>query len=225
MDFPRGYPPLPARRFPIRPASGVSPKGAGTKRCVQRMFRLPAPLPDCHLVRTAILCLPRARDPVPGQPRCFPQQSNRLLASFAVSISRANAPLAWPWQRRVIPLSAFTTQGRLHCTQHREHCCSRLSPKRASRARARSARFMHCNTGSSLIRTGSVHGRAGELSRTRSGLHENRVGFPMPLEIALRTQAQQKLRFPPAPTPNWAFKADTRGFNDVPFKGFLGPSW
>ena len=29
---------------------------------------------------------------------------------------------------------------------------------------------------------------------------------------------------PAASTPNWAFKADTTGFSDMPFKGFLGPS-
>ena len=37
--------------------------------------------------------------------------------------------------------------------------------------------------------------------------------------------ADGKRHLPPAPTPNWAFKAGTRGFKDMPFKGFLGPSW
>ena len=46
------------------------------------------PLPDCHLVRTVILSPPRNIHP--GQPRCFPLQSNRLLASFAKNISRSN---------------------------------------------------------------------------------------------------------------------------------------
>ena len=44
----------------------------------------------------------------------------------------------------------------------------------------------------------------------------------MPLEIALNSQAQD-LRFPPAPTRNWAYQAGTTGFIGMPFRGFLGP--
>ena len=46
--------------------------------------------------------------------------------------------------------------------------------------------------------------------------------------IGERPEAARSLKtetFPPAPTPNWAFKASTTGFIDMPFKGFLGPSW
>ena len=59
---------------------------------------------------------------------------------------------------------------------------------------------------------------------TRTGLHRNRVGVTMPLEIALSPQARVT-RFPPAPTQHWAYQAGTRGFIDMPFEGFLGPPW
>ena len=58
--------------------------------------------------------------------------------------------------------------------------------------------------------------------RTRTGLHGNRVGVSMPLEIALSPQAR-KARFLPASTQDWASQADTRSFTGVPFGGFLGP--
>ena len=60
---------------------------------------------------------------------------------------------------------------------------------------------------------------------TKAGLHTNRVTSRMPLQGALKVQAYHFYAFLPAPTPNWAFKAGTRGFTDMPFKGFLGPSW
>ncbi len=46
----------------------------------------------------------------------------------------------------------------------------------------------------------------------------------MPLGNALNPQARGVRAFHPAPTPNWAFAAGTRGFTAMPFKGFLGPS-
>lgn len=62
----------------------------------------------------------------------------------------------------------------------------------------------------------------GVRPRTRTGLHGNRVGVSMPLEIALSPQAR-KTRFLPASTQDWASQADTRSFTGVPFGGFLGP--
>lgn len=59
---------------------------------------------------------------------------------------------------------------------------------------------------------------------TKTGLHDRRVGFPMPLRNALRPQARGVRASHPAPTPNWAFAAGTRGFTAMPFEGFLGPS-
>ena len=46
----------------------------------------------------------------------------------------------------------------------------------------------------------------------------------MPLGNALNPQVRGVRTFHPAPTPNWAFAAGTRGFTAMPFKGFLGPS-
>ena len=71
--------------------------------------------------------------------------------------------------------------------------------------------------------TGRVTAK-GVRPRTRAGLHNRRVGFPMPLGNALRLQARGVRASRPAPTPNWAFAAGTRGFTAMPFKGFLGPS-
>lgn len=62
----------------------------------------------------------------------------------------------------------------------------------------------------------------GVRPRTRTGLHGDRVGVSMPLEIALSPQAR-KTRFLPASTQDWASQADTRSFTGVPFEGFLGP--
>ena len=62
----------------------------------------------------------------------------------------------------------------------------------------------------------------GVRPRTRTGLHGNRVGVSMPLEIALSPQAR-KARFLPASTQDWASQANTRSFTGVPFRGFLGP--
>ena len=73
-----------------------------------------------------------------------------------------------------------------------------------------------------LFRTQAGNTAMGVRLCTRTGLHGNRVGLTMPLEIALSPQARMA-RFPPAPTQNWAYQAGTRGFIDVPFRGFLGP--
>ena len=45
----------------------------------------------------------------------------------------------------------------------------------------------------------------------------------MPLGNALNPQARGVRASRPAPTPNWAFAAGTRGFTAMPFEGFLGP--
>ncbi len=84
----------------------------------------------------------------------------------------------------------------------------------------------NCLTTAMQVYPRSVNDRftaKGVRTPTEPGLHTGRVEVPMPLEIALPMQAQTRL--PPASTQNWAFQADTRGFNDMPFKGFLGPSY
>ena len=81
---------------------------------------------------------------------------------------------------------------------------------------------MHRIAGSNLLRTQIENTATGVRSCTRAGLHGNRVGVTMPLEIALSPQAR-KARFLPASTQDWASQADTRSFTGVPFGGFLGP--
>ena len=76
---------------------------------------------------------------------------------------------------------------------------------------------------SNLFRTQFGNTTMGVRLRTITGLHGNRVGVTMPLEIALNPQVRENPHFPPAPTQHWAYQASTRGFIVVPLRGFLGP--
>ncbi len=106
------------------------------------------------------------------------------------------------------------------------------SPIRHAHARqATSAHSVHgSRPGSTAIQVSTPEPYTGRVTTkgvrppTRTGLHDRRVGFPMPLGNALRPQARGVRASRPAPTPNWAFAAGTRGFTAMPFKGFLGPS-
>ena len=209
--FPRVYLPLPVRRFPIKSAFGAFPSMLLSFLSATRL-----PLsPHCNpLLASKTNSLNSLGD--------FHKQSNRLLASFAGKISKGNRRrcLAMAKQRRSsIPF--LPTQGRLLYTQHLAFARGKQIPLRTAMQvnicpvqKQNSQRSLYHETQISYI---------ANLSYTETGLHANRDGFFMPLKIALNTQAQ--MRFPPAPTPNWAFEANTRGFKDVPFKGFLGPSW
>lgn len=76
---------------------------------------LPQAGPDYHLVHTSIPNIFRVE-----QPRSFPQQSVRFLASFANAVSNsdnAEVPASTPPSD---PLSTGFTQGRLHCSQHQK---------------------------------------------------------------------------------------------------------
>ena len=99
--------------------------------------------------------------------------------------------------------SAHSTQGRLHCTQH---------IKNAPQCRFNPVSY----TGRKIPPREYAH--AQEQVSTPTG-----SGFPCHWGSPYLVQAREC--FPPASTPNWAFKANTRGFTDMPFKGFLGPSW
>ena len=68
MVFPCGNLPLPCRPFPFDPSAQA----------------LPTCIPDCHLVRTVIPCLP-SYDSL-GDFHC---RTNQVLASFASMISRS----------------------------------------------------------------------------------------------------------------------------------------
>lgn len=148
--------PRPASRC----RSGGSPLRAVPRRCRRAV-------PDCHLVRTVIPTLPRC-----GQPRRFPPQSNRLLASFAAPVSRSDRPIPRPRGLGCVLRSVDATQGRLLRAQ-RSRRKGRVAPQRG---------FIARSVPRSLTIQGSTPG-------TRAGLHGNRVVTPMPLGDARSPQA------------------------------------
>ena len=138
----------------------------------------------------------------------FHHSLSASLASFADMVSKSKGPpMLRPGAKTVWPLirHAHLKAGYV-CTQ-RYGLINTDAPH---------CRFTICFVHSSKNTTTGVR------LCTRTGLHRNRVGVTMPLEIALSPQARVA-RFPPAPTQNWAYQAGTRGFIDVPFRGFLGP--
>ena len=164
---------------------------------------MPSALPDCHLVRTAIPILSPKE-----QPRCFPLQSVRFFSLFCRQGFREQRTVALrPGANTVWPLIRHT---------HARQATSAHSVTAPQGTDAPHCRFIICFVHSSKNTTMGVR------LCTRTGLHRNRVGLTMPLEIALSPQARVA-RFPPAPTQHWAYQAGTTGFIDVPFRGFLGP--
>ena len=90
--------PLPRRPFPFNLTSQV----------------LPARVPDCHLDRTVIPCLP-SYDSL----GVFHNITNRFLASFARMVSRSdNVSCMATTSQTLVLFPRILTQGRLHCTQH-----------------------------------------------------------------------------------------------------------
>ena len=130
------------------------------------------------------------------------------LASFAEKVSESKGPL-------IAPAGAKTTWPLIRQSHARQATSahSAWGPKPV-----RTALQVH-----NLLRTQLGNTTAGVRLCTRTGLHGNRVGITMPLESALSPQARSIPHCPPAPTQNWAYQAGTRGFIDVPFRGFLGP--
>ena len=98
MVFPGQNLPLPHRPFPFDPSAQMLPK------CI----------PDCHLVRTVIPCLP-SYDSL----GVFHYRMILLLASFASMVSRSDNSRGLATTIRLFVLfPRMFTQGRLHCTQH-----------------------------------------------------------------------------------------------------------
>ena len=129
------------------------------------------------------------------------------LASFAGRISESKGPpLLRPEQNGLTSHPSYPRKAGYVCTQRYG------TPRR----RCTALQVSH------LFRTQLGNTTQGVRLCTRTGLHGNRVGVTMPLEIALSPQARMAC-FPPAPTQNWAYQAGTRGFIDVPFRGFLAP--
>ena len=151
LAFPAIRLPLPVRWFPFKDRAAPLPA---------RGTRLPLS-PHCN---------PR---PAPnGQPRRFPPQSNRLLASFAAPLSRSDRPHLWPEDTGVVLRFGDATQGRLLRAQ-RSRRPGRVAPQRG---------FIARSVPRSLTNNGSTPG-------TRAGLHGNRVVTPMPLGDARSPQA------------------------------------
>ena len=99
MVFPGQNLPLPFRPFPFNPSVQVLPEEW---------------IPDCHLVRTVIPCLP-SYDSL-GVFHC---KMFRFLASFANMVSRSNNKQnLYTELICMFPFPHIFTQGRLHCTQH-----------------------------------------------------------------------------------------------------------
>ena len=162
---------------------------------------MPNTLPDCHLVRTAIPFLPH-EDSLGD----FHRSPSVSLASFADRVSEGDRGKALA---RAPPRSSSI---------HPPHARQATSTHSVTAPTDRCTALQVHN----LFRTQAENTTVGVRLCTRTGLHENRVGLSMPLEIALSPQARMA-RFPPAPTQNWAYQAGTRGFIGVPFRGFLAP--
>ena len=146
MVFPRQNLPLPRRPFPFDLSAQVLPRKW---------------VPDCHLVRTVIPCLPNY-----DSLGVFHCKMFRFLASFASMVSRGdNRRCLYTASICLFLFPHMLTQGRLHCTQQRDSA-HRLAGSYQARTRV----------GPEL--SGTYH------RRTTPGLHGNRVVYSMPLECA-----------------------------------------
>ena len=151
LAFPAIRLPLPVRWFPIEDRAAPLPT---------RDTRLPLS-PHCNPYSAPN-----------GQPRRFPPQSNRLLASFAVPVSRSDRPLPWPGD--LVVFSDSPTPRKAGYSAHSVHGAGPGS----------TATRVH-----SPLRT-KVAYRYRSTPGTKAGLHGNRVATPMPLGDARRPQAQ-----------------------------------
>ena len=179
-----------------------------TSRCRWRRFPFqhsgaasPSALPDCHLVRTAILFLP-GKDSLGD----FHHSPTASLASFAKRVSPGNHSAA---------LAGAAPRGSL------------IHPPHVKAGYVRAQRYgperpMHRITGSQSVSYAGrkYHDGSTSAHKNRSPRKQGRVDHA----IAHRPEsASARTRFPPAPTQDWASQAGTTGFIAMPFRGFLGP--
>ena len=121
---------------------------------------LPHPLPDCHLVRTAIPYLPL--EDCLGDFHSITHRFYPLLqAWFQGAISPSSAATD---ANASLPYPDMSTQGRLHCTQQRDSA--------------------HCIAGSIPVSYAVRVRKVLYGCRTIAGLHGIRVGRHMPLRLA-----------------------------------------
>ena len=146
MVFPKQNLPLPCRPFPFDLSAQVLPIKW---------------VPDCHLVRTVIPCLPNY-----DSLGVFHRKMFRFLASFASMVSRSD--------NRKSLYTAFCLFGPLfphvHSRQATLHAATRFC--------APPCRFLPGSYASGPRYPGSYH------RRTTPGLHGSRVVYSMPLECA-----------------------------------------
>ena len=146
MVFPRQNLPLPHRPFPFNLSAQVLPKEW---------------VPDCHLVRTVIPCLP-----ISDSLGVFHHKTNRSLASFARMISRGNIGNRFG-HKRSAACSSFPT-----------YSLKAGYTARSTRFCAPPCRFIPVR-----MRSGFLY-RSSQLRHTIPGLRGNRVVCSMPLERA-----------------------------------------
>ena len=159
--------PLPHRPFPFDPSAQA----------------LPTCVPDCHLVRTVIPCLP-SYDSL----GIFYNEMFHSLSLFCKDgFQRQYRQLLWPQANsRLLLFPRILTQGRLHCTQHMILCTALQvhtqfvrgqGPERSAfcrRTRSESprktGRMLHAIGARPKSLTPSIHPKLGVKSR-HQGLH------------------------------------------------------
>ena len=121
---------------------------------------LPTRIPDCHLVRTVIPCLPNY-----DSLGIFYDEMCHSLSLFCKDgFQRQYRQAFGRTPVRVVLFPRILTQGRLHCTQH-TILCTETQVHFPARTRSGPSR--------DFVRR-----------RTTPGLHGNRVVYSMPLECA-----------------------------------------
>ena len=165
---------------------------------------MPSTLPDCHLVRTAILFLSYS---LFRQPRCFPPQSIHFVSLFCrPGFKGRSRALPWPGRKAALfPHPPAPLKAGYICTQR--YGTWPMHRIAGSQSVSYAARKYH---------NGSTSAHKNRSPR-KQGRDNHAIGKRP------ESASAPKTRFPPAPTQNWAFQAGTTGFIDMPFRGFLGP--
>lgn len=141
-------------------------------------------------------CNPFSAPPFGRQPRCFPPQSVRFLASFAVQVSRGHHAL-----------SSLAREDTVYSPIRRHHARQATSAHSVTDSRP-----MHRIAGSQSVSYTARFTAKGVRPCTRTGLHENRVGLTMPLEIALSPQARKRA-LPPSTHPKLGVSSKHQRFH------------
>ena len=142
------------------------------------------------------------------QPRCFPPQSVHFFSLFCRSGFKEQRAACCSGRR----LSGLTPHPP-HPRKAGYVCTQRYAPERERCT----ALQVH-----NLFRTQAENTTVGVRLCTRTGLHENRVGLSMPLEIALSSQAQKAL--PPSTHPKLGVSSKHQRFHRYALQRIFRPS-